>query len=246
MLYFVVSALAEKRMLNTFNKQYALLFAGSLLLKNFTLMALMFNRRFFLGWVLVLCAAQGQAADLMDAVSGMATLARGAGRSAESATMAPVGPQIEVAFSPGEGAEGLVLRLIESSRQSLRLAAYSFTSAAVVGALQAAKRRGVDVAVVVDYRSMHDDRSGKARAALNILKNAGIATRTIARYPIHHDKLMVVDCQHVETGSFNYSQAATRNSENVIVLWNHEKVAQTYLKHWQSRYDQGDEYESTY
>ena len=195
---------------------------------------------------MALCAAQGQAADLMDAMNGMATLAREVGRSAESAAMAPVGPQVEVAFSPGEGAEGLVLRLIDSSRQSLRLAAYSISSAAVVGALQAAKRRGVDVAVVVDYRSMHDDPSGKAQAALKILKNAGIATRTIARYPIHHDKFIVVDGQHVETGSFNYSQAATRNSENVIVLWNHEKVARTYLKHWQSRFDQGDEYESTY
>ena len=118
----------------------------------------------------------------------------------------------------------------------------------MVRALIDAKRRGVEVAVVVDYKNnITEDRSGKARAALNLLVNAGIPTRTIARYPIHHDKFIVADGLHVETGSYNYSEAAARrNSENVLVAWNSPQVAASYLKHWQIRYEQGTDYVSSY
>ncbi len=61
------------------------------------------------------------------------------------------------------------------------------------------------MAVVVDHKNnITTDRSGTGKAALNLLVNAGIATRTIARYPIHHDKFIVADGLHVETGSFNF------------------------------------------
>lgn len=158
------------------------------------------------------------------------------------------GARVESAFSPDGGAESLVLRTIASARQSLRLAAYSFTSAEVVRALLDAKRRGLDVAVVVDAKNnLADDRSGKARAALAALATAGVSVRSISRYAIHHDKYIVADGVTVQTGSFNYSaSAASRNSENVIVIWNSPSVAEAYLKHWNSRWAQGVAYDSGY
>lgn len=163
-------------------------------------------------------------------------------------SQAPLTAQVENGFSPEGNAEALVLKTIGAARKTIRLSAYSFTSPAVVRELVNASRRGVEVAVVVDYKNnITDDRSGKAEAALNLLVNAGIATRTISRYASHHDKFIVVDGLHVETGSFNFSQAAaTRNSENVLVLWNAPQVAASYLQHWQSRYDQGTDYKSRY
>lgn len=158
------------------------------------------------------------------------------------------GSAIEVGFSPEGTAEALVLKIIKSAKQSIRLAGYSFTSPAIVYALLEAKRRGVDVAVVVDHKNnIGQDVSGKAKAALNLLVNAGIRTRTIARYAIHHDKFIVVDGSHVETGSFNYSAAAAKsNSENVIVVWSNPQLAKDYLSHWQGRYEQGRDYVSSY
>lgn len=160
----------------------------------------------------------------------------------------PGAAQIETAFSPDAGSEALVVKIIHSAKQTIRLSAYSFTSPVVVRALIDAKRRGVDVAVVVDYKNnIMEGRNGKAKAALNLLVNAGISTRTISRYPIHHDKFIISDALHVETGSFNYSEAAARrNSENVLVVWNSPQVAASYLKHWQSRYEQGTDYTSSY
>lgn len=94
---------------------------------------------------------------------------------------------VQVAFSPGGGAEALVLRTIGSARQSIRLLGYSFTAAPVVRALLEAKQRGVDVAVAVDYKSnLEEDRSGKARAALSALVNAGIPLRVVRAFPIMH------------------------------------------------------------
>lgn len=116
--------------------------------------------------------------------------------------------EVEFAFSPNESAEGLVLKVIASAHSELRMLTYSFTSAPVTRALLDAKKRGVDVRLVVDYKNnVKEDRSGKAKAALGALAVAGIPIRTIAVYPIHHDKAIVVDRSSVETGSFNYSSA---------------------------------------
>src|SRR6218665_4091584 len=88
---------------------------------------------------------------------------------------------IEVGFSPDGSGEALVLRPISSARQSIRLAAYSFTAAPVARALVDPKKRGVDVAVVGDYKNnLVEDRSGKATAPLNLLLNPTIPTRTVS------------------------------------------------------------------
>lgn len=164
------------------------------------------------------------------------------GRSAIAATS-----DIEVGFSPNGTAEALVLKSIDAAHRSVRLMAYSFTAPAVVRALIAAKRRGVDVGVIVDFKNnITDDRSGKGRAALNLLANAGISTRTIAVFPIQHSKYVVIDDLHVETGSYNFSAAARYNSENVLVLWNRPEIAKSYSENWKSLYSQSEIYSSSY
>ncbi len=171
-------------------------------------------------------------------------LLRGAG--SRNSSSAPVrGSQfIEVAFSPNEGGEDLVVKVIQSARSSIGVAAYSFTSPVIAKALLNARKRGVDVRVVVDENG---NKSKASLAALNLLVGAGIPTRTISRYAIHHDKYIVVDKATVQTGSFNYSKAAAKsNSENVLVIWNNPDLALAYLKHWQDRFDQGREYRSEY
>ncbi len=147
---------------------------------------------------------------------------------------------IESAFSPDDGAEALVLKVINSSVSTIRLAAYSFNSPHVVEALLNAKKRGVDVEVIVDDRR---NKRKNSIAALNLLVSAGIPTRTISVYAMHHDKYIVADGASVQNGSFNYSKnAATSNSENVIVLWNNPELAKAFLRHWESRWSKGIDY----
>ena len=111
-------------------------------------------------------------------------------------------------------------------------------------ALIAAKRRGVDVRVVLDSKG----NQGRASvAAINLLVNAEIEVRTVDNYRIMHDKVAIIDGVTTQTGSFNYSRAAQRsNSENVVVMWQMPEVAQVYLEHWQSRWAQGQVWQSRY
>lgn len=77
--------------------------------------------------------------------------------------------------------------------------------------------------------------------------NAGCRVRTISVFQINHDKAIVAERETVETGSFNFtSSAATRNSENVLVVWKNSELARGYLEHWNSRYSRGDDYLTRY
>lgn len=152
---------------------------------------------------------------------------------------APAG-QLELAFSPREGAEALVLKVIASARRDIKVLAYSFTSFHVTRALLDKAKAGVSIALVADAEeNTSKDRSGKARAALSALADAGVDVRLISVYASHHDKVMVIDGQTVQTGSFNYSSAAEeRNSENVLVHWANPALATDYLQHFQRNYAQ--------
>lgn len=66
---------------------------------------------------------------------------------------------------------------------------YSFTSPEVVSALVRAKRRGVDVKIVLDEKG---NLSKTSQAAMNIVVNAGIQLRTNGHYAIMHDKIITL------------------------------------------------------
>lgn len=167
------------------------------------------------------------------------------GGNASNAT----GPlSVEAGFSPNnyEG-ERLVLRSLDMARHSIRLAAYSFTAKKVVEALINAKKRGVDVAVVVDHNSnTEEDGSGSAADALDTLVRNGIPVRSVvvesnSNYTaMQHSKYAVIDGVHVQTGSYNYSVNAARNNwENVLLVSNAPELANQYLANWQVLYQKG-------
>lgn len=163
-------------------------------------------------------------------------------------TEVPATGRMEVAFSPDEGSEHLVIKVIDSAHSEIRMLSYSFTSAPVTQALLRAKKRGVDVKLVADEKNNGaQDRSGKARAALSALVNAGVDVRTIRVYPIHHDKVVIADGETVELGSFNYSDAAAhKNSENVLVNWKNPALAKVYLQHFARNYSRSTAYQTQY
>jgi phosphatidylserine/phosphatidylglycerophosphate/cardiolipin synthase-like enzyme len=191
---------------------------------------------------LLACLSPLSHAGLLDMASELV----GGGQS--STLDASKGQSVEVGFSPDGDAEMLVMKVIRTAKHSIRLAGYSFTSPQIARALADAKRRGVDVAVVVDYRNnLEETRNPAPRQALNLLVNAGVPTRVISVYPIHHDKYIVADGLNVETGSFNYTLAAAKsNSENALVVWDDPKLAAAYIAHWQSRWNQATQYQSSY
>lgn len=152
--------------------------------------------------------------------------------------------RVEIGFSPEGDAEALILKAIQSAQSNIKVMAYSFTSKPVIKALIAAHRRGVKVFVAADSSNV---KSRYGEAALSTLVTAGIAVRTVDAYRIMHDKVMLIDDQTIELGSFNYTKSAAKsNSENAMIIWNAPEVVRPYLSHWQSRWDQGETFHTKY
>jgi phosphatidylserine/phosphatidylglycerophosphate/cardiolipin synthase-like enzyme len=140
----------------------------------------------------------------------------------------PSGSLIEIAFAPfpQRQAQHLVEKIIDSAETSVVIAAYQMTSKPIADALCNAATRGVAVTAVLDQRS---NPHGPGNSKRDYLDACGVAVRADAKYPIMHDKFIVVDGKHVETGSFNYSfAAAERNAENAMVIWNNPELAKRY------------------
>lgn len=154
----------------------------------------------------------------------------------------PAGASYQLGFSPGGQSLDVVLQGIASARASILVAAYSFTSKPVALALLQAHKRGVKVAVVADEKE-----NGKRYSAVTFLANQGVPVRLNGNYAILHDKFMVIDGAHVQTGSFNYSAAAVdRNAENVLLLWNVRPLAEEYAREWQKLWQGGRDVRPAY
>ena len=137
----------------------------------------------------------------------------------------------EIAFSPKEGATDLIIKVINSSKESIKIAAYSFTSRPMADSIIEAKKRGVKIQVVVDKSQVRKN----SHSIVARLIEDKIPIRVDYKHTIQHNKYIIVDGKTLQTGSFNYSAAAqNRNAENVIVMWNIPKIAKIYDANWEN------------
>lgn len=149
---------------------------------------------------------------------------------------------LEVAFSPKQGATELVIKAISEAHRSIRVAAYSFTSRAIAQALVNAHKHGIEVMAVLDK----SNKTARYSSA-TFLANMGIPTRIDSRYAIMHGKYMLIDDDEVELGSFNYTTAAERhNAENVLVVRHSPKLASAYKANWQRLWDESQDVQARY
>jgi phosphatidylserine/phosphatidylglycerophosphate/cardiolipin synthase-like enzyme len=144
---------------------------------------------------------------------------------------------VQVCFSPPLAGScdplATVLRAIDDARTTIRIQMYSLTVQEIATALVRAKRRGVDVCVIVDRGQLHDDRNDLFR--VDSLASSGVPVMVDTVPGLMHNKIMVVDGETVLTGSFNYTYGAERwNAENLVVLHDRSLAAE-YLRNWNQR-----------
>ncbi|MGV3346419.1 phospholipase D family protein [Enterobacteriaceae bacterium LUAb1] len=131
---------------------------------------------------------------------------------------------VQIAFSPNGDALNIIINEINEARNSIKVAAYAFTSEPISQALIKAKKRGVKVQLVADKKA-----NSKKYTAVTFLANQGVPVRLNDRYAIMHNKFMIFDDKTLQTGSFNYSKAAQKsNAENVIIIKNNQEIAKKY------------------
>ncbi len=141
--------------------------------------------------------------------------------------------EIELAFSPRDDAETVLIGLVRAARRTLLVQAYAFTSRRIADALVAAHRRGVKVEVLADAQM---NGRGKGNALPRLLA-AGVPVALETRYNAAHNKVLIVDADGpgcaVLTGSYNFTWSAqNRNAENLLVLRNHCALARAYRDNW--------------
>lgn len=140
---------------------------------------------------------------------------------------------VQVAFTPGDDAAGLVLEAIASARMQILVQAYSFTHQAIADALIAARRRGLDVRVIADL----EQRGKLATSRVDYLADNGVPVWLDGEHAAAHDKVMIIDAGQPEaaviTGSFNFTHAAQyRNAENLLILRGNPPLVETYAANW--------------
>ena len=139
----------------------------------------------------------------------------------------PDEPAWQVYFSPNHGATKAVVDALNSAKTTVRVQAYSFTSAPIAKALVEAHDRGVNVQVILDRKE-----TGSKYSSADFVAHAGIVTFIDGMHAIAHNKVMIIDGVAVITGSFNFTTAAEqRNAENLLVI--HDRpLAARYTENW--------------
>lgn len=143
-------------------------------------------------------------------------------------------------FSPKGGCTRAVVNELNGAMRQVLVQAYSFTSAPIARALVDAKRRGVDVQVILDK-----SQRGERYSSATFLSNEGVPTYIDPVHKIAHNKVMVIDGQTVITGSFNFTKSAEEgNAENLLVINNAPEVAQRYVQNWKDHLGHSEPYQA--
>ena len=149
----------------------------------------------------------------------------------------PAQGTVQVAFTPWDNAEGMIVEDIRRSKQQILVQAFSFTSRRLANALIAARKRGVDVQVMAD----REQTFGGEASRIPDLVREGIPVVLEVRYQSAHSKVMVIDAGTADaaviTGSYNWTYAAqNKNAENVLILRHNPELANAYAANWRRHF----------
>ena len=140
---------------------------------------------------------------------------------------------VEIAFTPGDAVDNLIVAAIDRAQTEVLVHAYTFTHRKIAQALINARRRGVAVAVLAD----REQARAVPQNVLAQLASGGIEVWLDGNFAAAHNKVIIIDAglPHATTitGSYNFTLAAQRsNAENIVVLHDNEPVARAYRDNW--------------
>ena len=150
---------------------------------------------------------------------------------------------VQVAFTPGDPVDEILIGLIGQARQQVLVQAFSFTHKRIARALVDAHRRGVRVEVLADDRQ---DRQLEGSVLADLVRN-GVTVWLDPKQSSAHNKVMIIDAGTpgavLVTGSYNFTYSAQRrNAENVLVMRGNPGLAAAFVANWQRLRAQARDY----
>ncbi len=145
----------------------------------------------------------------------------------------PAAGTVELAFTPGDAVDNLIVAAIDRAQTEVLVHAYTFTHRKIAQALINARRRGVAVAVLAD----REQARAVPQNVLAQLAGGGVEVWLDGNFAAAHNKVIIIDAglprATTITGSYNFTLAAQRsNAENIVVLHDNEPVARAYRDNW--------------
>ena len=135
--------------------------------------------------------------------------------------------KISIFFSQCDNCSSVIVKALDDAKSSVRILAYSFTSARIAKAVVDAQKRGISVEVILDKTQKTSNYS-----VADFLANQEVATRIDTGFSKAHNKIMIIDDKTVITGSFNFtSSAESKNAENLLIIES-TKLAKEYLENY--------------
>jgi phosphatidylserine/phosphatidylglycerophosphate/cardiolipin synthase-like enzyme len=140
----------------------------------------------------------------------------------------------EVCFSPDDPCDAKLVKFVQSAQKSIDVAIYDINLDELVHALLVQSKK-IPVRIIVDKRQAKGSHSLVA-----LLIKAGANVRHGHQRGIFHNKFTIVDGKMIETGSFNYTNHASRaNNENQIYLASPSVVGH-FVKHFNEIWEKAD------
>jgi phosphatidylserine/phosphatidylglycerophosphate/cardiolipin synthase-like enzyme len=134
----------------------------------------------------------------------------------------------DTCFSPDEPCDAKLEKFIEGAQKSIDIAIYDINLDSLAHQILILSKK-IPIRLVIDKRQAKEKNS-----VVPMLIKAGLNLRYGHQRGIMHNKFTIVDGKMLETGSFNYTNHASRsNNENQIYLSTPAIVAR-----YQARFDQ--------
>ncbi|MBQ7126183.1 DUF1669 domain-containing protein [bacterium] len=140
---------------------------------------------------------------------------------------------LKILFSPQDKSiTNYIIPLINNAKNYIYIPTFVLTDIRVVNALTNAKKRGVDVKIIIDALNASIKHSKHKE-----LRAAGIDVKTENYAGKMHSKSMLIDDKYTVIGSMNFSNSGeNKNDENIVIIENvgmTKFYKQFFLYQWQ-------------
>ena len=138
---------------------------------------------------------------------------------------------LAVCFPPPSESSPEIVRRLNQVKNSLLIQAGQFMSSGLLAAIREAKKRGVEVTVLLNQANLDEEKSiAPALAA------AGVKTLVYPVYQLAYHQIMILDAQAVIIGLFFYALSdETGHAEEWLVIEKHPRIVRAYRGDFQSR-----------
>ena len=123
--------------------------------------------------------------------------------------------KVSVYFSPQDRViTSRIIQLVNNSKKYVYVPAFLITHEGLSQALINAKKRGVDVRLIIDATN-----SSSRRSSVSLLRNVGIPVKVENYAGKMHSKSIIIDDKYIITGSMNFSNSGEKkNDENTLII----------------------------